>query len=206
MQSSSVSIGARDYFKQLYDAGGFSKTPDIPNEYVCFRDGAGSPGFIVIRAFAYDETFARAFDKYREIITSKDWRQVPEKVEELRKATNTYETIQQELPYISFLTNDMLQSGAMDSEFFRRGGRILELDWYSKGVNTGTNEYRWNGHSWVYRLSGDPSATVKLIHDYELSIEPAKMRYILLGTVRVDSVSTSDVLSSGSCEKIPARE
>ncbi len=103
----------------------------------------------------------------------------------------------------------MLHSGALDSGFFQRGGRILELNWYSKGVNTGADEYRWNGHSWAYRLSADRSAAVKLIVDYDLSIEPATMRYILLGTVRDsidDSVPTSSVLSSGACEKIADKQ
>src|ERR1700676_4964699 len=70
----------RDYYQQLYDAGGFSEplhvynadgsvAPDIPKarianaDYVCFSDNAHSGTFFTFIAEAYDKNYAEAQDQ-----------------------------------------------------------------------------------------------------------------------------------------------
>jgi hypothetical protein len=45
----SAGLSARDYYKQLYDAGG------VRNGFVCFNDDTSATGFFTFLAFAYDE-------------------------------------------------------------------------------------------------------------------------------------------------------
>ena len=216
----SGNLSARDYYQQLYDAGGFFKSiptttngePEVTTvpsaDYVCFDDKVSGFAFFTFRAMSYDEAYAIADSKWKKIIFQKDWAQDPEKVRELSEATNTMEVIQKRLPYVGFLPDELMNGlGAETPElqnYFRHGGRILEMHLYSRGVNTGTEEYHWNGHSWVYQFSGDPNALFKFTYVYELFIEPATMRYTRVITIDDgSSTPTAAVPSSGSCEKIP---
>jgi Trypsin-like peptidase domain len=197
---SSSTPSGRGYYKQLYDAGGFSQSPPM---YVCFSDKADSVGFWTIEAKAYDETYDKAFSKAVEIMSEKDWKQNPEKVKEFNKEYETYDKIQLDLPYITFVGEDGLQLlsslGAGNlAEFLRQGGRILQMDWYSRGVKNSTQEYYWNEHSWVYKTA---------VHNavYQFYIEPATMRYTL--TMMDDTFAgVGPILVSGACEKIPAKQ
>lgn len=223
---SSQSLTDRDYYKQLYDAGGFFKSipvmtngkPDVSTtlerRYVCFNDDTHSGEFFAFDAFAYDETYAKAFDKTTQIMFTKDWRQDPEKVEEFQKASNAEREIQNQWPYVSFLGDDFFQPGlpADLQKFFRQGGRVLDADFYSKGVKSNTAEYHWDGNSWVLQYGPeDPNASVKSTRTFRLSIEPTTLRYAEILTVTLttgsgdEKISSSKTVksSSGVCEEIP---
>lgn len=215
----------RDYYKQLYDAGGFFKSipvtsngkPDISTTleraYVCFNDDAHSGLFFAFEAIAYDETYAKAFDKATQIMFTKDWRQDPEKVDEFVKATNTEETIQRELPYVGFLDDQIISAFPPNfQQLFRKGGRVLEVDFYTKGVKSNTAEYHWDGKSWVLQYGPeDPNADLKTTRTFQLSIEPTTLRYTEFLTITLTTGSGDEKISSsrtaesssGVCEKIP---
>ena len=57
---------ARDYYQQLYDAGGFSE--DLP-AYVCFIDDDQSGTFLTFRALAYDEYYGTTVQKKAPYVT-----------------------------------------------------------------------------------------------------------------------------------------
>ncbi|HEV2306447.1 MAG TPA: trypsin-like peptidase domain-containing protein [Candidatus Acidoferrales bacterium] len=203
---------ARDYYKQLYDAGGFS---GVSNGYVCFDEAPQSVGFLVIQAIAYDEAYEKAFDKATQIMFTKDWREDPEKVKEFQSAVNAEGEIQKQWPYVSFVGDDFFQPGipADVQKFLRGGGRILRMDWYSRGVKNGPGEeYHWNGNSWIFQIvEATPIGPQTSI--YTLSIEPTTMRYLMTLSMTVADKSgltppssvTKPILQ-GVCEKIPAKQ
>jgi hypothetical protein len=111
---------------------------------------------------------------------------------------------------VFFVPEDFFKLGILkNKEFFLWGGRVLELSWYSAGVKTGTDQYVWDGHSWVFQFTSQgplgPERTV-----YKLFIEPATMRY----TELIAIMDESDVHAppavghplSGSCELISAKK
>jgi hypothetical protein len=148
--------------------------------FVCFNDDKSSSHFLTFGAFRYDEK-----DAYGP-------------------------SLDKDQPYVFSLPAVAL--GVMEpssQEFFRQGGRVLEMDWYSKGVKTdGTQEYHWDGNSWVHRYTTQspfgPEADI-----YTLFIEPVTMRYRLVLALVINSdnhvpPSVGDV-ESGTCELIPSR-
>jgi Trypsin-like peptidase domain len=204
----SGNLGARDYYQQLYDAGGFSSSiattshgePEISTvpsaTHVCFEDDAGAVDFFTFFAMGYDEAYAKASAKSKEIVLQKDWKQNPDKVREFIEAVNTYEVIQKRSPYVGLLPDEVMNVlGAETPElekYLRQGGRLLEMHLYSKGVRTATLQFHWNGNKGFWEAL--PQGT--------LSIEPATLRYeehlYLPGF-------TIPVTYHGSCEKIAGK-
>ncbi|HZH84483.1 MAG TPA: trypsin-like peptidase domain-containing protein, partial [Phototrophicaceae bacterium] len=151
----------------------------LDEDFVCFNDDYSARGFFAFRAFQYDEKHPDG------------------------------NKVDKEMPYVFFVPEEFFKLGILNNEeFFVRGGRILEMSLYSAGVKTGTDEYRWDGHSWVFRLtSRGPLGPVTSV--YRLIIEPATMRYTEMIAITDDSDAHAPPVvghpRSGSCELIPAR-
>lgn len=179
-QPSSVSLSGRDYYKQWYAAGGIDEVP--PNSYVCFPDDNKDwpDVFFVFKAYALENNDIQAVEK-----TLKE-------------------------PYIEFVPSNIasiLMSPAAQ-EVLHQGGRIMNVQTYSKGVQTGDVAYYWdkNIQRWEthdrFQTSPDFTSTIQLV------IEPKTLRYVrfMHATSSTKSEDT-DILSmdSGACEAIPAK-
>ena len=147
--------------------------------FVCFNDDTSATGFFTFLAFAYDPKQPHG------------------------------DEVDKEMPYVFFVPEEFFKLGILkDEEFFRRGGRVLEMSLYSAGVKTGTDQYVWDGHSWVFQLTSQgplgPETSV-----YRLFIEPATMRYTNVLAITDDSdAHVPPVVGhphSGSCELIPPK-
>lgn len=217
---SSVSPSARDYYNELYGAGGFFRSISATNSdgkpevltvldkhFVCFNDDPHSQEFFTFEAMAYDEQYAKA---------SKSIDETPQNAGTPTEAWRTMESIQTSAGYIDFVPDFFLNAMKPEAQgYFRRGGRVLEADIYRKGVKTSEAEYHGTKNSWVVEDSPDPNAHVKTTKTFQLSIEPTTLRYseILAITLTAGSGETmatrSDTvdseLGSGTCEKIPDR-
>jgi Trypsin-like peptidase domain len=219
VERSSVSPNtARAFYTQLYAAGGFFESisavssdgkPDVltvlDKRYVCFNDDPHSQVFFAFKAVAYDERYAKA---------NKSIDETPLNSETPREAGSIMESIQKSAPYVDFLPDFLL--GSLKAEvqaYFRRGGRVLNADFYRKGVKTSDADYEWDGNLWVTRYhTTNPEATIQTTKTFQLSIEPSTLRYIEQVTItdtagsgetiatRSDTVDSE--LGSGSCEKI----
>ena len=175
--SSPVPSG-RDYYKQWYASGGINEVPPYP--YVCFPDYSKDwpDMFFVFKAYALEnDVQARMREGSKE-------------------------------PYIDFLDSN-LASIVMSSaaqEKLRQGGRIMSVQTYSKGVQTGEVYYYWdkNIQRWEThdRFQAGPDVTTTI----QLLIEPKTLRYVRLihgtSTIRSDDTAIAD-MDSGACEKIP---
>lgn len=189
----------RDYYQQLYDAGGFSENPA---DYVCFSDDAHSGEFFTFNAYAYDKDFAMAA-YYVEHSHDK---------EELQNNIKTINSIQKKTPYVNFLWPDMLNTAPQDIQtIYRNGGRILFQTVYKEGVKFSDAEYAWDGSAWLFSLyPADPNAYPQLSRFEQLSIEPTTMRY--LDSVTVTTTDGTGNTSTqiygpfaGVCEKVPPK-
>lgn len=176
----SAGLSARDYYKQLYNAGGFRDEVEGFFGFVCFNDDTSSPGFFTFTTFAYDQKHPHG------------------------------DEVDREMPYVAFVPEDFFKLGILkNEEFFARGGRVLDMSLYSAGVKTGTDQYVWDGHSWVFQLTSQgplgPETSV-----YRLFIEPATMRYTqVIAVIDGSDVHVPPVVGhpfSGSCELIPAKK
>jgi hypothetical protein len=191
---------ARDYYTQLYDAGGFHRSGQ---QYVCFNDDATDTGFFTFNTMAYDERYAKAYQSVSQQPTTADKQQ---------EAWRTMKAIQEPIPYVDFLDDVVL--GVLPAQaqaYLRQGGRLLEASFYMKGVKSGEVEYQWEENSWVFHQTSDLSANIKTRKTFRLSIEPATLRYIQQLTI-TDAAGSGETkateshaagLLSGSCEKIP---
>jgi Trypsin-like peptidase domain len=212
-------VSAHDYYQQLYAAGGFFHTvnavdstgkPNVitgtkPDErYVCFNEDASSVVFFTFGALAYDAKYSQAYQKVSQgptNINDEPWK--------------TMQRIQQDAPYVDFVPDFLL--GLMpprSQEFFRGGGRALTANFYVKGVKSSTIEYHWDGKAWIHdEQPEEPNAVVRTDKIRRLSVEPATLRYIEMLTtitsVGADETKASDsqleLLSSGTCERIPTK-
>ena len=204
----------RDYYKQLYDAGGFSKdTPD----YVCFSDDAYSGTFFTFFAGAYDKDYAGALDMIETLKTLGSYKDLD--VEKKAEADSSFIVInstQEKAPYVNFLGRDTLNSLSSDGQtFYRNGGRSLYETVYQKGVKVNTLAYKWNGTSWFLPVPPtDPNAEIKISKTLYLSIEPTTMRYVDSAEVTV-TVGDGETAATnprsygpwpGTCEKLPAKQ
>ena len=205
----------RDYYQQLYDAGGFSQeaistAPDGSKtshgrvqveDYACFSDNAFSGTFFTFTADAYDENYSKAWDIMAKNPSS----------DELSKQYSLQQAIQQEAPYVHFFRSlDWISPKVQ--EFFRRGGRHLEQAVYEKGVKVNTLNYEWDGNLWFVPISPtDPNAYGRKSEVIHLSIEPNTLRYSASTTVTI-TVGQGDTAATdrnrqgpwtGVCEKIP---
>jgi hypothetical protein len=200
----SGNLSARDYYQQLYNAGGFFQSIEATSEgkpsvitapsacYVCFDDNASAVEFFTFLAFGYDERYAKAFAKSTEIMVQENWRQSPGKVKEFTEARNTCEVIQKRAPYVSFMDEDFLRAvqDELHINYLRQGGRVLWKNLYSRGVKYESLTYNWSEDSWVASSKGITE---------KLSIEPTTLRYTEIDTLEGLLIP---VVSHGACEKI----
>jgi S1-C subfamily serine protease len=175
VQVAETPVTARDYYQQLFAAGGFSG--DLP-AYVCFGDDSHSTTFFTFRAYAFDADYYNAQAKlptFQEKMASGSDTVTPAE----HKQLDIMEARQRTAPYITLLMKGWLESfPAKAQQFFRNGGRILEESVYDKGVKTNTLEYQWNGNSWFLSVPpADPKAYSRTSKVLGLSIEPSTMRY-----------------------------
>jgi len=202
-------VSARDYYQQLFRAGGFSG--GLPS-YVCFSDDPHSTTFFTFRAYAYDADYYDAQAKlptFEEKMASGSDIVTPAE----KKQFDIMDARQRTAPYVTFLMKGWLESFSPNAQqFFRSGGRILEESVYDKGVKTNTLEYHWDGNSWFLQIPpADPNAYTRTSKVLRLSIEPSTMRYVDLATetITVGSGETAatDTASYGPwpgvCEKVP---
>lgn len=207
---------ARDYYTQLYNAGGFFHSIPatdsngkadvltvLDQHFVCFNDDAKDTDFFTFITMAYDERYAKAYQSVSEQPTTPDKQQ---------EAWRTMDSIRQQVPYVEFMDDAMLGIFSPNSQtYFRQGGRLLEASFYMKGVKSGEVEYQWEENSWVFQQTSDLSANIKTTKTFRLSIEPATLRYIQQFTI-TDTAGSGETkvieshaagLFSGTCEKIP---
>jgi hypothetical protein len=90
----------RDYYKQLYDAGGFSLVAG--RDFVCFHDKPSLQWFFTFSVDGYDEGWAKASKAYT------DARQ--DKTKGSGEAWNTMRSIEASRPNVNFLDDDLLST------------------------------------------------------------------------------------------------
>ncbi len=200
---------ARDYYQQLYHAGGFSN--GLPNG-VCFSDDAHSGTFFTFVAYAYDKDY---YDAQAKLPTFEQSQAAgfPNVTPEEMTQFKIMERVQGTAPYVTFLMKGWLESFPPKAQqFFHSGGRILEESVYDKGVKTNTLEYLWDGSSWLLSIPpADPNAYTRTSKILRLSIEPNTMRYVDSTTVTI-TVGNGETAATdtsqygpwgGVCEKVP---
>lgn len=211
----------RDYYQQLYDAGGFSEPLHVLNadgspakdeskvmignaDYVCFNDNAHSGTFFTFVADAYDNNYR---DAQEQILNHSA------NAEGLEKQFNILQAIQQKAPYVRFMTSDVLNVFPPDAQqFYRNGGRTLDETIYEKGVKTGKTQYQWDGNGWFFPTkTSDPKAYTQTSTIFRLSIEPKTLRYVESTSVTI-TVGSGDTAATGTtrygpwggvCEAVP---
>lgn len=180
VQSSSVTLSGRDYYKQWYAAGGSDEVP--PNSYVCFPDYSKdwADVFFVFKAYALENNDVQAAEKA------------------LKE------------PYIEFVPSNIasLVMSPAAQEVLHQGGRIMSVQTYSKGVQTGDVTYYWdkNIQRWEtrdrFQTGPDFTSTIQLV------IEPKTLRYVrFMHATSSTKGEDTDILQmdSGACEAIPAK-
>jgi hypothetical protein len=201
--------GARDYYQQLYNAGGFSN--GLPNA-VCFSDDAHSGTFFTFVAYAYDKDY---YDAQAKLPTFEQTQAAgsPGVTSEQMTQFKIMERVQRTAPYVSFLMKGWFETFPREAQqFFRSGGRVLDETIYEKGVKVNTIEYRWDGSSWYISIPpADPNAYTKTLKILRLAIEPTSMRYVDSTTVTMTVGSGATAAThtdrygpwGGVCEKVP---
>jgi S1-C subfamily serine protease len=184
---------ARDYYTQLYAAGGFSQQTGASSVFACFNDDPSEPWFFTISVMAYDERYAEAYKAHAAALLDKskndseDW--------------HTMQSIQASAPDVHFLSEDSLghtdTAWAGTEKYLRSGGRILTETPYYKGVGGNEIYYRGTeaGHIWTF---------AQVDEEASISFEPATLRYVM----RLYDVGSAQVheLGAGMCERIPNRQ
>jgi S1-C subfamily serine protease len=218
----SSSPTGRDYFRQLFDAGGFSG--NLP-AYVCFSDKDGSGSFFTFTAYAYDADYYNAQAKVQVMapnpVDPSAWTGGKvgegefhsEVTPEMMVQFKIMEARQRTMPYVSLLMkSDFETLPAELQKFFRNGGRLLEETIYGKGVKIGSGDWIWNGTSWDRKLPTEhPNGITQVSKTFSISIEPTTMRYAESGTVAITVGSGQTAANStdhygpwgGICEKVP---
>jgi len=186
-------ITPRDYYKQLYDAGG------ILDSFVCFHDDPSLQWFFTFTIDGYDERWDKAF----KVINlwyqaSKASKEAPPVTEEDRKALQTKQSIEASRPNVDFMIDERLSLWDIAhpalATYLRSGGLVLQYSVYYKGVNTNSVNFRTAGDMWTFDLTPDLNQTDKIL----LTFEPTTLRYVQRVSGRV--------LVSGMCEKIPNKQ
>ncbi len=167
------SPGGRGYYKQWYAAGGADEVP--PNPYVCFADSDKhlSDMFFVFKAYAVENDLQV---RMRESLMD---------------------------PYVDFLDSQIasLVMGSAAQEILRQGGRLMNVQTYSKGVRTDEVLYYWDKsiQRWETRdrfeTRHDTTFTIQLV------IDPKTLRYVRF----MHSASNIFDMDSGACEAVPAK-
>jgi hypothetical protein len=212
----------RDYFQQLFDAGGFNE--NLPS-YVCFRDKVGSGSFFTFTAYAYDADYYNAQAKVQVMapnpLDPSAWSGGKvgegtihdEVTPEMMTQFNIMATRQRTMPYVSLWMKGELESLSSEMQkFFRNGGRMLEEAVYEKGVKIGTGDWAWNGSSWERQSPTEhPNGITQVSKTFYISIEPTTMRYAESATVAITAGSGQTAANAtdrygpwpGVCEKVP---
>lgn len=219
---------ARDYYKQLYDAGGFAKliaedqlsprNTVIPAilHYACFNDDNDSEEFFVFTAFRFDQAYSDAAVSLLKI--AKQYVDAglhdggvmhdPKAIQSIQ----TMREIQQTTPYVVFYQGDWAHWSSIYPKTdpkYRLG--ILSADFYKKGVKEGFETWGWdeNSGSWVTYSPDTSGAFVTQDWTYRLSIEPTTLRYRETDTVittagkgETKAVDSKNYEYSGTCEPI----
>jgi hypothetical protein len=186
-------ITPRDYYKQLYDAGG------ILDSFVCFHDDPSLQWFFTFTIDGYDERWDKAFKVvnlwYQ---ASKASNEAPPVTEEDRKAFETMQSIEASQPIVHFMFDEAVSTmdglGAGTEAYLRRGRLLLAYTSYYKGVTVASGHFRGTGDLWTFDLSPSLVQTDKIL----LSFEPTTLRYVQRGS--------GGVVVSGQCEKIPEKQ
>jgi S1-C subfamily serine protease len=220
----------RDYYQQLYDAGGFAlrKNMLIPDsEYVCFSDDAHSGTFFAFRAMYYDETYINALNNWahsaEKMKTSGDTSTA--KVEETWKQLRNSAEIMQKInapPYVEFVSDYV----PTFQKFYPNGGGFLIATVYEKAVEVDTHWYRWDGSSWVEKMPAPTNTRIYKVLRLSIAVvskssypgeKPTNLRYVesyeyqdfwgrpAVPTTRSGEAAGTDTSrpSAGACEKIP---
>jgi hypothetical protein len=209
-RAESTTNPARNYYQQLFDAGGFSH--GLPNG-VCFSDDAQSGTFFTFVAYAFDKDYYDAQAKLTTLDMQARAAGLQNVTQEEMTQLNIMERVQRTASYVTYLMKVVLESFPPNAQqFFRSGGRILWEDVYEKGVKTDTLEYLWDGSSWFLSIPPtDPNAYSRTTRILHLSIEPTTMRYAESSTVTI-TVGKGDTAATGTdrygpwagvCEKVP---
>lgn len=174
---------ARDYYKQLYDAGGLSLAAG--RDFVCFHDKPSLQWFFTFEVMAYDERWAKAI---KALVDNADD----------DEAWQTKQSIEASRPNVHFIDGGWLSItdrdiGAGTEAYLRGGGVLLLYSSYYKGVVTTSGYFRGTGNLWTFDLTPDPNPIGKIL----LSFEPTTLRYV--------ERASGTVLVSGVCEKIPSK-
>ena len=205
----------RDYYQQLFDAGGFVVGKDLGghivlnSDYVCFSDDTHSGTFFAFKAMYYDENYVREFRKYSDLLEkllhSPGSTDLKEETEKQYYVYNEIEQSQNAPPYVEFVAYYVPEL----QKIFPHGGRYLRTKVYEKGIEVDTDAYLWDGSSWFDSI---PSRTNTILSKIRrLSIEPSTLRYVESVTVPTTTGSgeTASTETSrrgpwiGACEKIP---
>jgi hypothetical protein len=182
----------RAYFNELKSAGAFTHTAttdkeakiSTPNQgYVCFAENgptADSSGvFLTFQAFAYDKHYAEAWAILLSSNASK---------EEKLKAMSKMRDIQDRLPYVGFLPDEIMAAAPADvADYFRKGGEELDLSLYLHGVKD------WKVS--LHRL-GETDKWKSEDGMMDFAVESSTLRF--LWSVHGDKAQ----LLNGRCEKI----
>jgi V8-like Glu-specific endopeptidase len=201
---------ARDYYQQLFNAGGFSN--GLPNA-VCFSDDSHSGTFFTFVAYAYNKDFYDAQANLTTLDNQARAAGLTNATPEEEKQFKIMERVQRTAPYVTFHMKVWFDLyPPKTQQFFRDGGRLLEESVYDKGVKTNNLEYLWDGSSWSLSIPPtDPGAYTKTSKILSLSIEPTTMRYAESATVTI-TVGNGDTAATdttrygpwaGVCEKVP---
>lgn len=220
----------RDYYQQLYDAGGFVVRKDkvVPgSDYVCFSDDAHSGTFFAFKAMYYDENYIKAFQNSYSLKTAMDRSGDYAKSEEMFKQLQNSEEIKQKLNAPSYVEFVMDSSAALQKAL-PNGGGLLFATVYEKAVKVDAPVYEWDGSSWVnsvpdptntrgfkvFRLSiavvsqsshGEKPATLRYVGSHEYQDVWGKRYYATVPKTTESGEATAADTShrSGVCEKIP---
>jgi hypothetical protein len=188
--SSSIPSG-RDYYKQLYEAGGID---ELPHSYVCFQNASNSPkGFDAETTAAFKTTFY-AFTAFA--LANEDARVL------MREMAET--------PYVSFLPLNLVDliMAAQNKTYLRQGGRYMQQTSYIRGVKMGTGLYFWDKEDQKWKTQDKTESNTT--SETWLSIEPKTLLYTRFHrfsmTNKDGSVyNTISLMDSGACEEIPTK-
>ena len=192
---------ARDYYKQLYDAGGLLGDP-AGKSFVCFNERPESSlqWFFTFDTTAYDERYAKAAKAHTEALL--------DKTKDDSEPWQTMRSIEASEPDITyFIDEDTLPFadslfGPGTEAYLRSGGRVLSYTPYDKGVKIGSLYYRGTGKLWTHE--DKPSNSLIQTEKTSLAFEPTTLRYVMRSilTFTDGEIAVNDVVS-GMCEKIP---
>jgi hypothetical protein len=194
-------ISPRDYYKQLYDVGGFSLVAG--KSFVCFNDDPSLHWFFTFDITAYDERHAKAAKAHTEALL--------DNTKDDTEAWRTMRSIEASEPDVDYFIEDLTfldaVFGAGTETYLRSGGRILTYTPYDKGVKIGSVYYRRaGGDLWIDENDHPSNALIKT-DKATISFEPTTLRYVIRDLLIFTNgeIAARDI-ASGMCEKIPKKQ